>query len=98
MEIKMKRNRFHNRGNGVVFNCHVCKRRTRETDTGGSGLCSHCFEIAGLDNMVNDNGYKPGTTDYADARTECDRLLADAVKKGGDEARIKGCNGFIWPD
>lgn len=91
------RNRFRNMGNGSVFNCAVCGRRTRENDTGGTGLCYECYEIAGLDNTVNDNAYGPGTEDYKAAREECDRLLAIAVKRGGDGARIKALNEYIWP-
>jgi hypothetical protein len=90
------RNRFSNLGNGAVFNCAVCGRRTRENDTGGTGLCYHCYEIAGYDNMVNDSDYKPGSKEYTDAKAECDKLLADAIKKGGNAERIKGLNGYIW--
>jgi hypothetical protein len=83
-------------GNGAVFNCAVCGRRTRENDTGGTGLCAECYEIAGFDNMVNDNGYKPGSKEYADALAECEMLFAKAVKKGGNGEKIKALNRFIW--
>lgn len=92
----MRNNRhFRNVGYGSTYKCGVCGRRTRYTG-GEAGNCLECYEIAGYDNMVNDNGYEPGTKDYDDARTECDRLLAAAVKKGGDEKAIKGLNDFIW--
>ncbi len=92
------RNRFVNRGNGSVFNCGICGRRTRETDTGGTGLCFQCYEICGFDNMINDNGYQPGSQEYECTLSECDRLLTEAVKRGGNEQKIKGCATYIWTE
>lgn len=91
----MKNNRFRNVGFGPTYNCFCCGRRTRYTG-GEGGNCLECYEIAGLDNSVNDNGYKPGTTDYAGARKEADRLLAVVAKRGGNAERVKKLNGFIW--
>ena len=85
-------------GRGSTFKCDVCSRLTRDTGNGVTHLCAECWEIAGLDNMVNDNGYEVGSKDYAEARAECDMLLAKAVKKGSDGAKIKVMNGFIWPE
>jgi len=85
-------------GRGSTFKCDVCSRVTRDTGTGVDHVCAECFEIAGYDNMVNDNGYEPGSKDYADALADCEMLLAKAVKKGSDGAKIKAMNGFIWRD
>jgi hypothetical protein len=89
---------FRNLGNGAVFPCAVCGRKTRETDTGGTGICMECYEIAGYDNMVNDNRYGPETKEYKDARAECERMLAAVVTKGGDAAKVKALNEFIWEE
>jgi hypothetical protein len=78
-----------------VFACAVCGRSTRDVGH-GIDCCAECSEIAGIDNMVNDNGYEPGSKEYADALAECESYLAAAVKKGGDGAKIKECNGYIW--
>lgn len=46
------------RGNKPTYECHVCKRLTRETGLGesGLGLCAFCFEEATLENEFAD-GY-----------------------------------------
>jgi hypothetical protein len=93
--MKRSLSHFRNVGYGSTYKCHVCGRRTRYTG-GEAGNCLECYEIAGLDNMVNDNGYEPGSKEYADARAECDTLLAKAVKLGGDGERIKSLNEYIW--
>lgn len=87
-------NRYFKRGRGV-FTCAVCERKTRDTGH-GIDCCAECSEIAGLDNMVNDNGYEVGSKDYADALAECEMLLTAAVKKGGNGEKIKANNGYIW--
>jgi len=90
----MARDRFRNMGKGSVFACAVCGRKTRYT--GNPECCSECNEIAELDNMVNDNGYEPGSKEYEDAFAECEMLLTNAVKKGGSAEKIKDSNGYIW--
>ena len=95
----MKRRSAHsNFGRGGTYKCHVCRRLTRATGAQalGSELCPECWELAGLDNEVNDNGLDLSLPDMHRLVEERDRLLAAAVKKGGDEARIKGCNDYLW--
>jgi hypothetical protein len=79
-----------------VFQCQVCERMTRDTGQGVDHLCEQCFEIAGLDNMVNDDGLKPGEPRFASARAECDELLAKAVKLGSNGDMIRKSNTYIW--
>lgn len=49
----IRKNRF---GRGGVFVCQGCDRRTRDAGNGIYHLCPECWELAGLDNQVNDNG------------------------------------------
>lgn len=65
----------------AVFSCQVCGRRTRITTQSNDNICQECYDLAGLENELSDNG----KTDL----DEANRLLADAVHKGGDEARIR---------
>ena len=86
----MKHDRFNYRG---TFVCHVCNRKTRDTGQGVDHLCMECYEICGYDNMINDSG-----ADEPDAVTlkECNRLLKKIEKRGGDAARVKKFNAYIW--
>lgn len=93
----MKRNRFRNVGYGSTYLCGCCGRRTRYNG-GEAGNCLECYEIAGLDNMVNDNSYEPGSKEYEAAKAECEMLYAKAVKLGGNGGEIKKWNGYIWPE
>ena len=45
------------RGSGV-FVCRVCGRRTRavNVDHAQTGNCADCYELAGIDNTISDNG------------------------------------------
>ena len=83
-----------NFGRRGVFNCAVCERSTRETVQSESRLCPECWELAGLDNVVNDNGLK-----YLDANmiAQRDALLAKAVKRGSNGDKIKESNSYLWP-
>jgi len=50
------RNSRFQRGTGV-YSCHVCGRKTRSTgDNGQSELCPQCYELAGYENSLSDNG------------------------------------------
>ena len=89
----MRNRRHFQRGYGV-FECRVCGRKTRNPDHGGTELCSQCFEIAGLDNMVNDNALEGDAK--AKVVAECNIYLAEIAEKGGDVERVKNCNDFIW--
>jgi len=94
----MKNNRFRNVGYGSTYKCGCCGRRTRYNG-GEAGNCLECYEIAGLDNMVNDNGYyrNPESEDFKSAKAECEMLYAKAVKLGGNGENITKWNGYIWP-
>lgn len=89
------RNSSFGRGTGV-FTCDICTRRTRETGDGVDHLCHECFEISGLDNQVNDNDTGPGTPEHASVLKECEALLAEAVAKGSNGAKIKAAADFVF--
>lgn len=50
-----KANRFV-KGSGV-YTCRCCKHNTRDTggDGSGVGLCDTCYELAGYDNIIQNN-------------------------------------------
>jgi hypothetical protein len=79
-----------------TFKCQVCERMTRDTGQGVDHLCEQCYEIAGWDNTVNDNGYQPGSPDFAKYRAICETELAKAVKLGSNGDLIKRANSYIW--
>lgn len=76
-----------------LFNCGLCGRKTRNPDHSGTYLCGECYEIAGLDNLVNDEAMVL-TPELA---AERDALYNAAVQKGGDGDQIKKNNHFLWP-
>jgi hypothetical protein len=85
-----KFNRFQ--AGSSVYTCSICERQTRETGDGVNHLCHQCFEISGLDNMVNDSGEDCPT----DVLAQCNRYLAEIVAKGGNGERVKDSNTYIW--
>jgi hypothetical protein len=86
----MNHNRFK-RGRST-YPCSICKRMTRDTGSGVDlDMCPECYELAGLDNMVNDNG-----TPEAEWIGWRDALLVKAVKRGSDAERIRRCFTFLW--
>ena len=87
------RNSRFQRGSGVYV-CRVCERRTRATGVQalGSELCPQCWDLAGWDNSVND-----GNSTLDEVMAERDRLLREAIKGGGSEAKIKAAFDFLWP-
>jgi hypothetical protein len=87
-----KRNRFQRNGRGV-FQCENCGRSTRQVDQGGdSQCCPQCWELAGIDNSVND-----GAQTWTEVQSECDHLLAELVAKGGDANKAKRGLDYLWP-
>jgi hypothetical protein len=41
----------------TTYVCHCCKKLTRNTgDEGGAGLCADCYDLAGIQNGMSDNG------------------------------------------
>lgn len=93
----MKRHNGFERGLGrSTFKCQSCGRMTRYTGVQslGTGICPDCFEIAGYDNTINDNGLKG--RELAENVAAAEDHLANIAAKGGDVARVKrGCD-FIW--
>jgi hypothetical protein len=88
----MANNRHFKRGAKPTFKCVTCERNTRDTGQGVDHLCEDCFEIAGLDNMINDSG-EP--VDKATLK-ECNARLARITKLGGSSERVKAHNTYIW--
>lgn len=68
-----------------TFTCRTCRRRTRDTgDNGNVELCPDCYELAGQQNGLWDNGSIDAWV-MRDARAR----LASIEKKGGDVAQVK---------
>lgn len=74
-----------------VFTCTLCDRRTRLTDQGNDTLCPQCWELAGIDNSVND-GYQT----WEEVRVECEALLAHIGSHGGNVASAKAGFDFLF--
>lgn len=78
----MNHNHFK-RGHGV-YACGLCGRQTRgHGDAAGCELCGECYELCGMDNMVNDDGRLPTDAE----RKEAERLLAKLNAKCGRDMR-----------
>jgi hypothetical protein len=88
----MANHKHFKRGQNPTFKCVTCERNTRDTGQGVDHLCEDCFEIAGLDNQVNDSG-EP--VDKATLK-ECTARLAKIKKLGGNVERVKAHNTYIW--
>lgn len=85
------KNRFERGGRGV-FRCEACGRSTRLVDQGGEHICPQCWELAGIDNSVND-----GAQTWAEVSKECEFLLEELVSKGGDAEKAKRGLSYLWP-
>lgn len=83
--------RHFQRGQAPTFNCSICGRRTRDTDS--DHLCGQCWELAGWDNHHNDEGTEPTEAELAGY----EQLVAVASKRGGDADRIRTRFDFLWP-
>lgn len=70
------------RGGKSTFICECCKRRTRETngDHAQTGLCAWCFDLAGIENTLSDNGAEQafGENGYYSEAHELLKKLRDA--------------------
>jgi hypothetical protein len=87
----MTRHDGFQRGSGNVFDCACCGRKARETkDTGGSGYCSLCYELMGLDNEVND-----GATPASKHAKRAAEILAEIAAKGGNVERVKSICNYV---
>jgi hypothetical protein len=90
----MRHDRFNYRG---TFRCAICERMTRDTGQGVDHLCEPCFEICGMDNAINDGRFDDDGSDNSGYEKECNRLLKLIEKKGGNVAKVKKQNCFVWP-
>ncbi len=74
-----------------TFNCTCCGRLTRDTSGDGLEMCSHCEELAYLENEVND-----GHTSEAEGMARAARIIADMRSKHGDAFADKAaaCSSF----
>lgn len=65
----------------AVYTCQSCERRTRDDGNGDSvhsKLCTQCYTIGGLENMVQDGQQ---LTDYdRQELAECKEII---IKRGG---------------
>lgn len=87
----MNINRFQI-GHGM-FNCCICKRRTRGNhDSVQHAMCAECLELAEWDNHHNDYATLPTTTELE----YYDTLLAKIGKRGGDMDRVMNTFDYIW--
>jgi hypothetical protein len=84
---KTARNRFE-RDKGV-FACETCGRKTRGSTGSNVRTCSECYEVAGMENECQD-----GQAEWSDAKQRALPLLADCVRNGGSEDRLRGV--FPW--
>ena len=86
-------NKHFQRGHGV-YKCGVCGRQTRgSSDSTNSRLCSQCYDIAGLDNMFNDDGTIPSASE----RAELEAMLQHIVDHGGDAEAVRAENRYAFP-
>jgi hypothetical protein len=85
------RSHFH-RGSNPTFNCGVCGRRTRAVENTDAELCPECWELSGWDNHHNDNAEAPTAAELAGY----EKLVASAVKRGSDGAKMRRQFSFIW--
>lgn len=77
-------------GGATVYTCRVCKRKTRNTgDEGSTGNCRQCFDLAGIDNHINDNlghdfANPEAVADFQSYAVEIEAAIAEILAKGGD--------------
>lgn len=67
----------------AVYTCGCCGRRTRQTGRGDNenvNLCAECFDLAGEENHLSDNG------EFYSSPAEVLRLINEVAVKGGNAA------------
>lgn len=72
--------------------CAVCGRGFNEHSS--DSCCPECFEIAGLDNHVNDDGREHGNEQEL---AEATRYLQLIARKGGDVQKVIESNEYLFP-
>ncbi len=80
-----------------TFICQVCDRRTRNTGQDVDHLCNDCYEIAGIDNTINDSGYKPGMPEFDEFQAELKQRIGHIAKLGGNVTKVMRSNEFCFP-
>ena len=83
----MNNGKYFERGGRGVYKCVICDRSTRVTTQCDDHLCPECWDLAGLENTVFDNGAELAREWGTDK--ERDALLAKAVKRGANGDKIK---------
>lgn len=65
----------------AVFKCNVCGRGTRDTgvQSAGNKICPQCFELAGIENEIND-----GHSTLEECIIEIVSLVREVKEKGGN--------------
>ena len=93
----MKSKSKFNTGHGV-FKCDSCGHNTR-LNSDVDGLCTHCYEIASIDNYFNDNDREHTSTAAVSFMADAEAHLAAIRKVAGDAAadRVKSGSDFVWP-
>jgi len=77
------------------FVCAVCTRRTRFTGTQSlsAECCSECYQIAGIDNLLNDCPNERVDKNYRQAI----HLLGIIADRGGDISAVIAENLYAFP-
>jgi ribosome-binding protein aMBF1 (putative translation factor) len=88
----MKRHNGFRRFGPSTFHCEICGRNTRHVENTDAPLCPECWELAGWDNHHNDAGEAPTAEELA----FYDGMVAKAVKRGSDGAKMRAAFTFIW--
>ena len=74
------------KGSGV-YSCSCCGRKTRATgrnDNEHLQMCAECYDLGGLENLIEDEGETP------ELLAEAAALRARIVKLGGNPVRVGG--------
>lgn len=80
----MNRNASRFQKGSGVYTCHCCKRSTRSTGRGdneNAGLCAECYDLAGEENSLSDNG------EFYAKPAEVLAMIARVADKGGDASQ-----------
>ena len=89
----MRRNNFSRGFGKSTFECGTCGRQTRIThQPSDSTCCFECWELAGWQNSVWDNGMDDQTIAARDA------LIATIIKRGGDADAVRAEFPDLFPE
>lgn len=90
-----RRSNSHFQRGSAAFKCGCCHRMTRHTGVQSIGIdnCPQCFDLAGLDNLLNDCPDERIAANYARAQV----LLAEIAAKGGDAPAVRDQFEYAFP-